>query len=272
MQIDARDGTSIPARQEISVPARQRLVWQVLVDTLASITIDGASPSVLDCGGGSGSFAVPLAQVGALVTVVDISVDALATLHRRAGEAGMAERVRPVQGDVESLAEAVAPGSFDLVLAHGILEAVDHVGTAFAGISAAVGDGGLLSVLVGNPVAGVFARAISGEFAAALAELRSLDAPSPTVDSAGSAGTVRSASPAPRASATPDEVRRLCTAAGLVIEQTHGVGVFSELVPGVALDVPGAAEALAELEAAAAVREPLCEIASRVHILARRRD
>jgi SAM-dependent methyltransferase len=261
VQTDARDGISVPARQGISVPARQRLVWQVLVDALKSIAVDGAPPSVLDCGGGSGSFAVPLAQAGALVTVVDISVDALATLHRRAGEAGVAERVRPVQGDVESLAGAVTPGSFDLVLAHGILEAVDHVRMAFDAIAAAVGAGGLLSVLVGNPVAGVLARAISGDFVAALAELQSLDAPSPA---AGSAATT------PINIATPAEVRRLCIAAGLVIEQTHGVGVFSELVPGMALDLPGAAESLAELEAAAAVREPLCEIASRVHILARR--
>jgi SAM-dependent methyltransferase len=241
-------------------------VWQVLVDALKSIAVGGAPPSVLDCGGGSGSFAVPLAQAGALVTVVDISVDALATLHRRAGEAGVAERVHPVQGDVESLAEAVPPGSFGLVLAHGILEAVDHVGTAFDAISSAVGARGLLSVLVENPVAGVLARAISGEFAAALAELRSLDAPSPAV---GSLGPPTAGAP-PIATATPAEVRRLCITAGLVIEQTHGVGVFSELVPGIALDLPGAAESLAELEAAAAVREPLCEIASRVHVLARR--
>ncbi|MDT4958962.1 MAG: hypothetical protein QOD31_2761, partial [Pseudonocardiales bacterium] len=82
---------------------------------------------MLDCGGGSGSFAVPLAEAGAQVTVVDVSVDALATLRRRADEAGVAERVQPVQADVESLADAVPAGSFDLVLAHGILEAVDQV-------------------------------------------------------------------------------------------------------------------------------------------------
>ena len=231
------------------MPARQRIVWQVLVDALESITGAGGSPSVLDCGGGSGSFAVPLAQAGAFVTVVDISVDALATLHRRAHEAGVADRVHPVQGDIEALTGAVQPGSFDLVLAHGILEAVENVPSAFDAVTAAIRAGGLLSVLVGNPVAVVLARALAGDLAAALVELRALDALPPTA---------------------PIAVRRLCERAGLVIEQAHGVGVFSELVPGAALDLPGAAESLAELEAAAAVREPLCEIASRVHILARR--
>ena len=82
------------------VTGRQGLIWQLLSDALASVAVPGATPSVLDCGGGSGSFAVPLARAGALVTVVDISVDALATLRRRAGDAGVGERVEALQGDV----------------------------------------------------------------------------------------------------------------------------------------------------------------------------
>jgi S-adenosylmethionine-dependent methyltransferase len=232
---------------DVTVPARQRLVWEALVAALASHGTSSAA--VLDCGGGSGSFAVPLARLGATVTVVDISVDALATLHRRADESGVADRIRPVQGDVESLADAVPAAAFDLVLAHGILEAVDESEAAFAAIAAAVRPGGLLSVLVSNPIAAVLARALGGDFAAALAELRELD-----LDS----------------SLGPKTIRRMSSAAGLVIEATHGVGVFSELVPGAALDRPGASELLAELEAATAARAPFADIASRVHTLARR--
>ncbi|MDQ1743527.1 MAG: hypothetical protein QOE23_1866, partial [Pseudonocardiales bacterium] len=70
---------------------------------------DGAqqigAPRVLDCGGGSGGLAVPLAAEGAVVTVVDVSIDALATLMRRAAEAGVSDRVTAVQGEAESLAE-----------------------------------------------------------------------------------------------------------------------------------------------------------------------
>ena len=63
----------------------------------------------------------------------------------------------------------------------------------------------------------------------------------------------------------------LCEGMGLVIEQVHGVGVFSELVPGAELDSrPGATEALAELEELATSLPPFRDIASRVHLLARR--
>ena len=69
--------------------------------------------------------AVPLAELGHRVTVVDTSADALAILHRRAADAGVAELVAPVQGEVERLPEAVGEAAYDLVLCHGLLEVVD---------------------------------------------------------------------------------------------------------------------------------------------------
>lgn len=237
-------------RRDATVSGRNRLVWRLLTDALAAADHEGERPTVLDCGGGSGSFAVPLAGAGAHVTVVDISADALATLRRRAEEAGVGDRIAPVQADVEQLSDAIGPAVFDLVLAHGILEAVDSVPAAFAAIAATVRPGGLLSVLVGNPLAGVLARALGGDIAAALAELRALDA------SFGPPG--------------PSAVQALARDAGLLIDQLHGLGVFAEFVPGSALEAPGAAEALAELEDETSARPPFSEIAGRVHLLARR--
>ena len=62
----------------------------------------------------------------------------------------------------------------------------------------------------------------------------------------------------------------MCLAAGLTVSARHGVGVFSDLVPGAALDAPGARAAVAELDAEAAGRPPFADIAGRVHLLARR--
>jgi S-adenosylmethionine-dependent methyltransferase len=227
---------------------RQGLVWQLLADVIAGFHRQPVR--VLDCGGGSGSFAVPLARLGATVTVVDISVDALATLTRRAEESGVATSVLPVQGDLEALGGAIGAQRFDLVLAHGVLASVDHVASTFAAITDAVRPGGRLSVLVANPVASVLARALGGDVLAALGELRALDA------DFGHPG--------------PATVQALCRATGMVVEKVHGIGVFTELVPGRALDTPGMRAALAQLEAESATRSPFAEIAGKVLVLARR--
>jgi S-adenosylmethionine-dependent methyltransferase len=229
-------------------PAGDGPVAQLLAN---AVLAEAPDASVLDCGGGSGRFAVPLAALGASVTVVDVSVDALATLRRRAIEAGVAERIVPVQGDVEALPEAIGTARFDLVLAHGILEAVGPVPETFRLIAAAVRPGGRLSVLVANPVATLLARALAGDLPGAERELAQLDAE--------------------RTRSGPEAVRRLCAEHGLVVEQVHGVGVFRDLVPGAALDLPGALDALARLEAACARRSPFAEIAGSVHVLARAR-
>jgi S-adenosylmethionine-dependent methyltransferase len=233
-------------RLDSTAPPRDGLVGELLSDAVRAVP----SAAVLDCGGGSGRFAVPLAAAGATVTVVDVSVDALATLRRRAVEAGVSDHIVPLQGDVETLAEVVPAAAFDLVLAHGILEMVEPLAAVFAAIATTVRPGGLLSVLVSNPVSAVLGRALAGDLAGAERELAVLDTEFDRP--------------------SPDAVQRLCTEHGLIVEQLHGIGVFRDLVPGAALDVPGARDALARLDDACAQRSPFAEIAGRVHVLARR--
>jgi S-adenosylmethionine-dependent methyltransferase len=91
------------------LPARTAAVWAALDPVVGA----GTPLRVLDVGGGSGMFAVPLAQLGHDVTVVDPSADALATLGRRAGTAGVGERVRGIQGDGDLLHEVLPTASGD---------------------------------------------------------------------------------------------------------------------------------------------------------------
>ncbi|MGH3858501.1 class I SAM-dependent methyltransferase, partial [Actinokineospora sp.] len=107
----------------------------------------GLAPRVVDVGGGSGVFAVPMAAAGCDVTVVEPSPNALATLQRRAQEAGVADRITAVQGDSDALDQLVEPGSAELVLAHGLLEVVDDPKVTVAAMAAVVAPGGVLSVL-----------------------------------------------------------------------------------------------------------------------------
>ena len=146
----------------LSHSPRTAVVWDVLRE------VSDAAPAgldVLDVGGGTGGFAVPLAGLGHRVTVVDPSPDALASLQRRAGEAGVA--VRAVQGDAAGLLEVVEPGSADLVLCHGVLEHVDDLAPAVAALVAVLRPGGTLSLLVATRNAVVLARAVAGRFAEA---------------------------------------------------------------------------------------------------------
>lgn len=218
----------------------------------------GTAPRVLDVGGGSGGWAVPLARSGCAVTVVDPSPNSLATLHRRAADAEVQQLVTPVQGDTDSLADVVAPAGFELVLGHGVLEIVEDPVVAAGALAAATAPGGAVSITVANRYAAVLVRALAGRLADAR---RVLDDP---------LGRLDTADPLLRRFDT-DGLTSLLAGSGLVVELVQGDGVVTDLLPSGVLEAhPGAADQLAELELAAAGRTPLRDIAGRLHALARR--
>ncbi|HEY0698831.1 MAG TPA: methyltransferase domain-containing protein, partial [Micromonospora sp.] len=140
---------------------RTAAVWAVLRRELDRR--DGRTLTVLDVGGGTGGFAVPLAEAGHRITVVDASPDALAALTRRAAEAGVGDRVRAVQGDGDALADLVEPADADLVLCHSVLEVVDDPGRVVAALATVLRPGGAASVLVASRAAAVLSRAVNGQ-------------------------------------------------------------------------------------------------------------
>ncbi len=231
---------------------RTGVVWDAVQGRLEDG--DMARARVLDIGGGTGGFAVRLAQQGHPVTVVDPSPDALAALDRRADEAGVADLVTGVQGDLTDLGEHVASGSADVVLCHGVLEVVPDPAAALRTIAGVLRDGGLLSLLVAQRHAAVVARAMAGHFQQALALL---DDPT----AAGRSGRRY----------TADEVTAALADAGFTVEATHAIRVFADLVPGSLLDLePGATAALVDLERAVAGRPEYLPLATQVHVLATR--
>ncbi|MCY4727496.1 methyltransferase domain-containing protein [Nocardioides sp. STR2] len=227
-------------------------------------TADGRRARIVDIGGGTGGFAVPLAELGHTVQVIDPSPDALASLDRRAREAGVADRVTGQQGDLSDLRDLADEA--DLVLCHGVLEMVDDPAASLASIADVLRPGGHLSLLVAQRHAAVVARAMAGHFQAAR-EL--LDDVPPGAAGAGDA----SAGPVGRGGRrfTHDEVVDLLAAAGLHPESVHAVRVFADLVPGSLLDLePGATAALVELERAVATRPEYLPLAAQLHVVARR--
>lgn len=209
----------------------------------------GGALRVVDVGGGTGGFAVPLAQAGHTVTVVDPSPDALAALLRRAAEAGVAERVHGMQGDADSL--PFSSDEADLVLCHAVLEVVDDPGSVAVALARVLRPGGVASVLVANRAAAVLSRAIAGHFKVAS---EAID------DPGGRIGGQRRFD--------VESASGLLTKAGLTVEQVHGVRVVADLVPGVLADADP--EGLSAFELAASAHPPYRDIATQLHLLARK--
>ena len=238
--------------------ARTAVVWEVLSAVLAEADPTVAGLDVLDVGGGTGGFAVPLAEAGHRVVVVDPSPDALAALQRRAAERALDDRVVGLQGDLTDLPDLVAPASADLVLCHSVLEVVDDPGEAVRALAGVLRPAARLSLLVANRDATVLARALAGHPEEAARAL---------TDPAGRWGPADGVA----RRFTPASLGALLAEADLVTEQLHGVRVVADLVPSAVLDVePGAAAALLALERALSDRPPFRDVATQLHVLARR--
>lgn len=236
---------------------RSAVIWDYLLAAVDGLAGNRGAVRVLDAGGGSGGFAVPLAELGYDVTVVDPSPDSLAALERRAAETGTQSRVHALQGDAAGLRDLVPGGAFDLVLCHNVLEVVDDPAEAIEAIAGMLRVGGLASVLATNRIAAVVARVAAGR----LGEARHL-----LDDPAGSAGA---GDPLTRRF-TLVELQLLLESAGLHPRTVHGVRVFTDTVPPALLDDPHAVDDLVALEREAAERADYLPVATQLHVLAER--
>jgi S-adenosylmethionine-dependent methyltransferase len=277
-------GQAVPPEQlaperAVGVDAERRRAAQpaLVADALDAVLAARAAQTgraaldVVDVGAGTGGFAVRLAALGHHVTVVDPSPDALAGSRWRAAELGVT--LTAVQGEASDLAALVGEGAADLVVCHNVLEYVDSPAAAMAAIARVLRAGGTVSVLAANVVAAVLQRALAGRYDEAR---RLLD---PQAQAAGGRGPLV---PAPGAGIpvpgvtehrrfTLPELTALVSGAGLRVGQAQGIRVFAGLLPGAGAD-PNAADALRELEAAAAGYPALRDIAARLHIVAFRGD
>jgi len=225
-------------------------VLQTVVSGLAGQT-GRARLDIVDAGGGTGGFAVPLASLGHRVTVVDPSPNSLAAAQRRAAA---------------DLALVAGEQSADLVLCHSVLEYVDSPSAAMAAIATVLRPGGAVSVLTASAVAAVIHRALAGRFDEARRLLTGIG------NAAGNGSGPAAGGPG-RPGAGPRRftlaaVTGLIEQAGLRPGPAQGVRVFADLVPRVVADAdPGAEQALQGLELAVSAHPAFHDFASQFHVL-----
>ncbi|MGN6472425.1 MAG: methyltransferase domain-containing protein [Mycobacteriales bacterium] len=237
-------------------PARTAVLWEVLRSALATFSDPPGEINILDVGGGTGGFAVPLAELGYSVTVVDPSPDSLAALERRAAEAGVADRVVAKQGDAGDVTSMLGSDSVAAVLCHSVLEVVDDPAVALHALVDVLRPGGIASVLVANRVAATLARVAAGGLG---------DARDMLVSDLGVAG----AGDPLRRRFTVAGISELVASAGLRSISIHGVRIFADSAPTALLEGDvAAAEDLVALEHAVATDPAYLTVATSLHVLA----
>ncbi|MDQ1039152.1 SAM-dependent methyltransferase [Streptomyces sp. V3I8] len=126
---------------------------------------------VLDVGMGQGTQALRLARAGHEVTGVeqDARMISVAREALAAEPEGIRGRVRIVEGDGRDTGVHFLPGSFDVVLCHGVLMYVEEPDALLAGLARMLAPGGLLSLLVRNADALAMRSGLAGDWPGALA-------------------------------------------------------------------------------------------------------
>ncbi|WP_433430852.1 methyltransferase domain-containing protein [Nonomuraea sp. CA-141351] len=223
---------------------RQDLVTRQLAGHLPK-----APCHVLDVGSGQGTQALRMAARGHHVIALDASRDLLRLLESGI-QPGMA--VRTVQAEAERLGELFEPGSFDVVLCHGVLMYFDDPGPLLADLARLLAPGGILSLLVRNGDALAMRPGLMGGWTEALRAFESTHYVN------------RLGVPA-RADRLGELMRRLAVH-GLEVHEWYGVRVFCDTVPDDE-PVPDDLEDLLAAEERAGRTDPYRKVAALTHLI-----
>jgi len=239
---------------------RCEVTWHNMRPHLPAIVDGEPPPQVLDAGGGSGELALQLIQQGYRVCLLDCAPGML-ELAGQAAEALPADlrgRLTPCLMSVKDAPQRFAPGSFDAVTCHTLIEYLPEPRSALRGLAHLLRDGGLLSVSFVNRHAEVLRRAwLQTDPAGALANLDHTTFCAALFRLDGTAYTA-------------EEVETWLAEMGLALVARCGVRVFADYLPRERLEDPTFFDAVIHLEKAVAERLPYRSLARYGHLIARK--
>ncbi|WP_399092102.1 class I SAM-dependent methyltransferase [Streptomyces sp. BBFR2] len=211
-----------PAAPVVRPSVRQELLGRQIEEQIAGRFPVGQRLRVLDAGTGDGVQALRLARAGHHVTALEQDPGALEGVRAAlaAEPDGIRERVRLVEGDGRDTGAHFLPGSFDVVLCHGLLSGARDPDAHLAGLARVLAPGGLLSLVVRNTGAAAMRPGLAGDWHGVLA---AFEAPE------GERGAARSGLDALTAS---------LAGIGAPLQEWYGVGVFTDASADAAPQVP----------------------------------
>lgn len=211
---------------------------------------------VLDVGMGQGTQALRLARAGHQVTGIEREAKLIAVAREAlaAEPEGIRGRMRIVEGDGRDTGVHFLPGSFDVVLCHGVLMYVEEPDALLAGLARMLAPGGLLSLLVRNGDALAMRAGLAGDWAGALAAF----------DTTAYRNRLGLDVRADRLGALTDTLAGI----GAPLHAWYGVRVFTDLAADDAVvpEGPGALEALLAVEERAGRTDPYRQVAALSHL------
>jgi S-adenosylmethionine-dependent methyltransferase len=238
---------------------RQELTLRYLGQHLASLP---RSLKVLDAGGGTGSYALPLAEQGHWVCLLDFSAEMLAIAQQKAEQLdpSLLRRMDFCHAPVEEIPRLFPPDHFDLILCHTLLEYVSEPWEILRSLTTMLRPGGLISLLFVNPYADPLRWALTrGDLEKARLALCE------QVSSADLFGL-------PRRTFTAETVQETMNQVRVEMVAEHGVRIFADYLPAEKLADPEFFACLLDLEMAAGSLHPYRLIARYTHLLGRKSE
>lgn len=124
----------------------QEQVIDYFIDNLKQYTLDGL---ILELGGGTGMYTIPLLRRGYDVVSVDVSSKSLEVAQKHAANENLGERLHTVATSIENIQE---DGKFDAAVGKHILHHLDSIQVAAEKSYASLKSGGVALFMEPNPL------------------------------------------------------------------------------------------------------------------------
>jgi len=144
---------------------REEIQNALVFSTLNEFLV-GKKRRILDAGGGTGFYSIPLAAEGHDVVILDKSKKMLKMAETKADGLGLTKRVETLLGDMQNIQQPEE--SFDIVLCHLALCHVDDPWKALSEFARVLRRDGILSLIVENKMFFSIAEAFKGNILEAL--------------------------------------------------------------------------------------------------------